>query len=43
MTVLHSVTVELMKTEPFDPPAGFTLRDQRRYGKTQIVFLEKDS
>ncbi len=28
-----------MKTEPFDPPAGFEVIDDRRYGKARLVFL----
>ena len=32
-------TVELMKSEPFAPPAGFTAVDDRHYGKARLVFL----
>ncbi len=31
--------VEIAATEPFAPPAGFTVIDDRRYGHTRIVFL----
>jgi 16S rRNA (guanine966-N2)-methyltransferase len=31
--------VELMAKEPFDPPPGFELQDERKYGKTRLVFL----
>lgn len=34
------VVVELMAKEPFTPPAGFAIRDQRKYGKARLVFLE---
>ncbi len=34
--------VELMAKEPFDPPKGFALSDQRKYGKARLVFLTKD-
>ena len=33
------VSVELEKGEDFAPPAGFTLVDERRYGKARLVFL----
>ncbi|MGF1611516.1 MAG: 16S rRNA (guanine(966)-N(2))-methyltransferase RsmD [Kiloniellales bacterium] len=33
------VSVELMKTEAFEPPAGFELVDQRKYGRGQLIFL----
>ena len=31
--------VELMAKEPFEPPAGFTALDSRKYGKARIEFL----
>lgn len=33
------VSVELMKTEAFEPPAGFEVVDQRKYGRAQLIFL----
>jgi 16S rRNA (guanine966-N2)-methyltransferase len=36
------IVVELMAKEPFEPPAGFTVRDQRKYGKARLVFLGRD-
>lgn len=36
------VTVELMKSEPFDPPAGFETIDERIYGKARVVILRKE-
>jgi len=33
------VAVELAAREDFAPPAGFTLRDERRYGAARLVFL----
>lgn len=33
------VAVELMKSEPFTPPSGFALLEERRYGKAKLVFL----
>ncbi|MEM7224419.1 MAG: 16S rRNA (guanine(966)-N(2))-methyltransferase RsmD [Pseudomonadota bacterium] len=36
------VIVELMAKEPFDPPDGFTVTDQRKYGKARLVFLSTD-
>jgi len=33
------VTVELAAREAFDAPAGFTLIDERRYGRTRFVIL----
>lgn len=36
------VAVELMKDEPFSPPAGFELMQERRYGKARLVFLRAD-
>ena len=33
------VNVELMASEPFEPPAGFTALDSRKYGKTRIEIL----
>ncbi len=35
------VTVELMKTEPFAPPPGFEVLDERGYGKAKVVFLRR--
>ena len=35
--------VELMAKEPFDPPAGFSQSDQRKYGQARLVFLRRDS
>ena len=34
------IVVELMAKEPFTPPDGFEIRDQRKYGKARLVFLE---
>ncbi len=31
--------VELMAKEPFTPPEGFELVDERKYGKARLVFL----
>ena len=31
--------VELDQKDAFEPPAGFTRADERRYGRTRIVFL----
>ena len=36
------VIVELMAKEPFDPPDGFAITDQRKYGKARLVFLSTD-
>ena len=33
------VTVELMKSEPFEPPEGFEPIDERVYGKARIAIL----
>lgn len=33
------VVVELAAAEPFEPPAGFELEQERRYGRTRFVFL----
>ena len=33
------VSVELMKAEPFEPPEGFSVVDERTYGKAKLVFL----
>ena len=33
------VVVELMAKEPFEPPPGFAVTDQRKYGKARLVFL----
>lgn len=33
--------LELAKGEPFAPPAGFALADERRYGKTRLLFLRR--
>jgi len=33
------VIVELAAKEPFTPPPGFTLEDERRYGAGRIVLL----
>ncbi len=33
------IVVELMAKEPFEPPAGFTVEDERKYGKARLVFL----
>lgn len=32
--------VELNGKEPWEPPPGFTTADERRYGRTRLVFLE---
>lgn len=34
------VSVELMKNEPFETPAGFEELDARSYGKAKLVFLK---
>lgn len=34
------IVIELMAKEPFTPPSGFAVRDQRKYGKARLVFLE---
>lgn len=34
-----TVVVELDHKERFTPPAGFTVDDDRKYGKTRLVFL----
>ena len=31
--------IELMAKEPFAPPAGFEILDERKYGKARVVFL----
>jgi 16S rRNA (guanine966-N2)-methyltransferase len=36
------VVIELMAKEPFDPPPGFGIRDERKYGKTRLVFVRRD-
>ena len=33
--------VELMAKEPFEPPAGFTLLEERKYGKARLAFLRR--
>ena len=33
------VVVELLAGEAFEAPAGFTVADQRKYGKARLVFL----
>ena len=35
------VTLELLKSEPFEPPAGFAELESRNYGKARLVFLRK--
>lgn len=35
------IVVELMAREPFDPPAGFGVLDERKYGKARLVFLRQ--
>ncbi len=34
------ISVELMKNEPFEIPAGFSELDARTYGKAKLVFLK---
>ncbi|RMD64256.1 MAG: 16S rRNA (guanine(966)-N(2))-methyltransferase RsmD [Alphaproteobacteria bacterium] len=34
------VTVELMAREPFAAPEGFSVVDERKYGKARVVFLQ---
>ena len=34
--------VELGAREEFEPPAGFTVLDERRYGAARLVFLRRD-
>ncbi len=36
------IIIELMAKEPFAPPAGFAVTDQRKYGKARLVFVRKD-
>lgn len=36
------VSVELMAKEPFEPPAGFTALETRKYGKARIEILRWD-
>jgi 16S rRNA (guanine966-N2)-methyltransferase len=31
-------TVELMAKEPFTPPEGFEILEERKYGKARLVF-----
>ncbi len=33
--------VELMAKEPFEPPPGFTLLEERKYGKARLAFLRR--
>lgn len=33
--------IELATAEPFEPPAGFALADQRRYGAARLVILRR--
>ncbi len=35
--------VELMAKEPFEPPPGFTLLEERKYGKARLVFLRRQA
>jgi len=35
--------VELGRGEPFALPRGFTLADERRYGRTRILFLRREA
>jgi 16S rRNA (guanine966-N2)-methyltransferase len=38
----HAVAVvELAATEPFSPPAGFAMIEERRYGAAKLVFLRR--
>ncbi|HEY9549443.1 MAG TPA: 16S rRNA (guanine(966)-N(2))-methyltransferase RsmD [Kiloniellaceae bacterium] len=34
------LSLELMKSEPFEPPAGFSELDARNYGKAKLLFLQ---
>ena len=34
--------VELAAKEPFSPPAGFAMIDERRYGAAKLVFLRRE-
>lgn len=36
------VSVELMKSEPFALPAGFSEPNARTYGKAKLLFLRYD-
>ena len=36
------ICLELLKSEPFEPLAGFTALDSRTYGKARLVFLRWD-
>jgi len=36
------VVVELMAKEPFEAPPGFTVTDERKYGKARLVFVGRD-
>ncbi len=33
--------VELMAKEPFEPPPGFSVLEERKYGKARLVFLRR--
>jgi 16S rRNA (guanine966-N2)-methyltransferase len=35
--------VEIAAREPFAPPPGFALRDERRYGAARLVFLRRQA
>lgn len=35
--------IELASKETFDPPAGFTVTDDRRYGAARVVFATRDA
>jgi 16S rRNA (guanine966-N2)-methyltransferase len=34
--------VELAAKEPFSPPAGFAMIDERTYGAARLVFLRRE-
>jgi 16S rRNA (guanine966-N2)-methyltransferase len=37
------ICVELMKAEPFQPPEGFEVLDERAYGKAKLIFLQREA
>ena len=39
--IADGATIVVELGGPFVPPEGFTLTDERRYGRTRIAFLKK--
>ena len=37
------IVAEMGGRDAFTPPPGFSLVDERRYGKARIVFLQRDA